>query len=677
MRYSNIEIGTPGIKRALNRYSTPSSIAEFVWNGFDAGADTVNVEFEADAFEGIQRLSVVDNGSGIPRSLLDGKFKPFLHSNKVINPDETHYGPSAKHGKNGIGRLTFFKFAGRAVWDTTYQISPGQYRRYEIEVDAQTLNSFSSRDERQVNGTTGTTVTFTKTLGLSIYQFNEVIDFLIKEFAWYLELQSPSPKSIKFNGRSLDYSKFVGERDQFTLTVNGHDFDVKYIRWQDRLNSEYSRYYFVGSDGRERAKKHTTFNNKGDDFYHSVYVQSGYFDSVQEPVILRDSDGGQDEQPTLFSITIEREETFKDLVRQLSEYLKRKRSPFLRKRAVKYVEELEAEDVFPKFGYNVWDQHRKRELSEVVREVYEADPRIFSGLNVQQKQTLLQLFSLVMDSSERDNLLNVLTQVVNLDTKERDELAKILQSTQLSNVITTIKMIEDRYTAVSELRKMVLDHTFGANERDHLQTHIERHYWLFGEQYHLVTAAEPNFEQALRRYLYILKGEDLPRKIDHPSKEREMDIFIVRWLKQTNRINNVVVELKHPNVMLGKKEYDQVKEYMDVILNQDDFNAKNMDWQFFLVGNKYNDYIEGELESAKAHGEEHLVFKRKNYKIYALTWSDVFGSFELRHQFLLDKLKIERAKLATKEASADDIIAQGHKNTAMVSNVSAPVVPID
>ena len=57
----------------------------------------------------------------------------------------------------------------------------------------------------------------------------------------------------------------------------------------------------------------------------------------------------------------------------------------------------------------------------------------------------------------------------------------------------------------SQLNKEQKKTLVKANEVDHLQTMIEKHYWLFGEEYSLVTAEEPNFEEALRRYLYILK----------------------------------------------------------------------------------------------------------------------------------------------------------------------------
>ena len=38
--------------------------------------------------------------------------------------------------------------------------------------------------------------------------------------------------------------------------------------------------------------------------------------------------------------------------------------------------------------------------------------------------------------------------------------------------------------------------------------------------------------------------------------------------------------------------------------------------------------------------------KADNYEIYALTWDDVFKSFEIRHSFILDKLKMNREEIA-------------------------------
>ncbi|HEV7903943.1 MAG TPA: hypothetical protein VGO96_08890 [Pyrinomonadaceae bacterium] len=151
----------------------------------------------------------------------------------------------------------------------------------------------------------------------------------------------------------------------------------------------------------------------------------------------------------------------------------------------------------------------------------------------------------------------------------------------------------------------------------------------------------------------------------------------LRWLPDQKQVNNIVLELKHPNVVVGKKELDQVKEYMDVILHADEFNAKNMSWEFYLIGNKYNEYIEGEIVNAKPHGQQHLVYQGKsNYRIFVLNWSEVTTNFELRHNFLLDRLKLERSKLATTEETADDILANGHRNTAASTRTKGPIVSV-
>lgn len=113
----------------------------------------------------------------------------------------------------------------------------------------------------------------------------------------------------------------------------------------------------------------------------------------------------------------------------------------------------------------------------------------------------------------------------------------------------------------SQLNKEQKKTLVKANEVDHLQTMIEKHYWLFGEEYSLVTAEEPNFEEALRRYLYILEDDEKKVEMEAKNKRKQMDIFAVKRNVNNGKIENIVVELKHTtNVKLGKKQLDQVIE---------------------------------------------------------------------------------------------------------------------
>lgn len=67
-----------------------------------------------------------------------------------------------------------------------------------------------------------------------------------------------------------------------------------------------------------------------------------------------------------------------------------------------------------------------------------------------------------------------------------------------------------------------------ANERGSVQKIVERHFWLFGEQYNLASA-DQRMQKALEQYRNILYGEeDVTAKLNSDAEnERRMDIFCV------------------------------------------------------------------------------------------------------------------------------------------------------
>ena len=256
--------------------------------------------------------------------------------------------------------------------------------------------------------------------------------------------------------------------------------------------------------------------------------------------------------------------------------------------------------------------------------------------------------------------------IVELDSSELEELAQLLKTAQLSSIIKTIKLLEDRFLVINELKDLVFNRELGADEAA-VQQFIESHYWIFGEQYHLVTAEEPKFEEALRRYIYLLRGEKAEVHIDHPDKYKEMDIFAVRRDIQNDMVEHIVVELKHPRVKLGAEHLEQVKTYMRLIMKQDVFNGSNLVWHFYLVGNSFDSSgaIENEFVNAAHHGEKHLAFKANNYKIYVKRWSEICAEFDTRHNYLYKQLQIERGRLITAHANADQIVEKVKANSAV------------
>ena len=140
MAVQKIELGSKGIKRVLSKYKPEEAIAEYVWNGYDATATRVNINIIQNSIKGIEEISISDNGYGIPFKQLDEKFKPFFESNKIIVPN-SGTNSSSYHGKNGIGRLTFFTFAGQAAWETIYEKGDKKYK-YTISIERDELNDY-------------------------------------------------------------------------------------------------------------------------------------------------------------------------------------------------------------------------------------------------------------------------------------------------------------------------------------------------------------------------------------------------------------------------------------------------------------------------------------------------------------------------------------------------------
>lgn len=230
-------------------------------------------------------------------------------------------------------------------------------------------------------------------------------------------------------------------------------------------------------------------------------------------------------------------------------------------------------------------------------------------------------------------------------------LIRIPDDENLRMVCLSKCAIMDYIEFVAELCEFVY-----ANERDHVQKIVEQHYWLFGEQYHLVTA-DKRMQKALEEYLYLLYGDKAPNPVLTPDEEelRRMDIFACA-ARNTEDANgsaiqeNLVVELKAPKVVLTKAVLRQIEDYMDYVRKQPLFNSQYRRWKFIAVCSAVDDDVKARYDSQKSKGKKGLVAEIDNYEVYALTWDDVFQSFDLRHAFLLDKLKMDKEAIAAEIA---------------------------
>jgi len=414
-----VNITSKGIQKVLKTFNEKQAVAEYIWNGFDAQASTVKIDYSFNELGRLESLEISDNGYGINFDHLKQKFDPFYESeksNQITVPKHT----SKMHGRNGVGRLTFFTFAHSATWTTSFKTHKG-YQEGQIHINTGELNGYSYDFSKAPtrHGNTGTKVSFTN-LKISKEDLElSIIPFLINEFCWFIELNKHKAYEILVNGVALDFTTNIICLEEFELTHPDTNvfFKVKYVQWQEGLHKELSKYYFL-TDGEEVYKDFTTLNKKSDDYFHSVYIESAFFRDLD----FRNLNEGQ---VAMFGPARSSPE-YRYLINKLTEYLKGKRKPFLKEYANKLVDAFEQDGIFPDYETAQEKKLRKPELIAVIKVLYETEPKLFSGLNIDQKKTLIRFLDRLLISDERKNIFGILNEVLTLEPEDSEGLADLL-----------------------------------------------------------------------------------------------------------------------------------------------------------------------------------------------------------------------------------------------------------
>ncbi|MFR0033310.1 MAG: ATP-binding protein [Clostridium sp.] len=636
----NQSIETSGI---TNDYK--EAICEYIWNGFEAHATTVSVRYSPNVAFGIDELIIKDNGDGINYDDLSETFGAFLASKKNLLSLKM----KAKANK-GKGRFSFTAFANNVEWSTIYK-DGASYKEYSIQMSNNKKEVVDCTDPQIVKKETcGTEVKFNNITSLTVENMSfEILEpFLLKEFAWFLYLFKNKNVSIVVNDKEIDYKKYINTdlSSKSLVTIEGYRFEINLVVWQEAIKEKFCCYYFDSADAL-KGRETTTFNRNTIDFNHSVFVKSEFFDDKEDVTTNQD-----DDQIGLFD-SQEEKKILKALRRSIQNFIEKTIGVYLTEKADAEVEKmLNVKKTFPQFTDDIYGQMRKKDLKKVTTEIYKLEPQIFYKLKPVQEKSLLAFLNLLLSSEERENVLGIIEQLVELSPQQRHDFSQILKKTSLENIIETIKFIEERYKVIELLKSIVYDLTQFANERDHIQKIVERQFWLFGEQYNLASA-DQRMQKALQQYTNILYGEENIKASLEPDieNERRMDIFMCNTRTVENTFEtvldeNIVVELKAPKVPLTKKVLRQIEDYMDFVRRQPQFNSEFRKWKFIAVCKEIDEYIKSQYKVFEDKGKIGLVSKSENYEVYAFTWDDIFRNFEFRHKPMLERLKYDKEMVA-------------------------------
>ena len=178
-----------------------AAISEYIWNGFEANAKKISIEYTLNEAFGVKELIIKDNGDGINYDELGETFGAFLASKK--NLLSLQIKSKANKGK---GRFSFIAFSSNAEWHTVYKDN-NVYKEYDINMSSDKKEVIDcSEPQLSDRQETGTEVKFTNinTLTAENMDFEIIEPALLKDFAWFLYLYKNKNLEIVVNDEKID-----------------------------------------------------------------------------------------------------------------------------------------------------------------------------------------------------------------------------------------------------------------------------------------------------------------------------------------------------------------------------------------------------------------------------------------------------------------------------------------
>lgn len=655
-------ISNKAIIKRFNSHKPFEVVSEYVWNGIDAKANDVNIKlyFYDDELQTVDKIDIIDNGDGIDFQNPDTNFDQWDSSLKDSFDEK---------GSQGRGRFSFHKIATQATWFTCHHDEHAIISAFSQKIPDYSITPIAASEQnsnvlKNKKGTCVSLTNITKKQAEKIPKVEQLLKEFSLEFGWKLIIDNKL--SIKVN--SIDIKPPKHRLHTFDKEIDGHNFSISLIIWDEKPNKEKSYNYYYNSEIRYVYNDLTGLNYKNG-FYLSAYITSSWFNnfntSTNRTLSLYDDNESSPNS-----------EAFKKLKSFIQNESRRLYNEFIIEQADELVEDFENKGFIPTYKHEKEEEQRLRikHTKNLIKSIHVADPYTFNGLKSNKhKKILVALLDKITVSNENDSLLEVLEGVLDLPQDKLDVLANQIKRTKLDHIISTIEVLVKRSDTIDKLQYLIEVFTKDTKETPDLQKIIENNFWLFGPQYELIGAEEDDFQKTSEGLLRAITNKDVieiedlvDSNLNVKNIRCQTDLFLARRMVSYSEeigphYRCTVIEIKRPSVALNQKHLGQIEKYAEVINKHTAFNDPNMTFDIILVGNKVSsdDYIiRQRLKDNRGKGHKGLVSGvESRIKCYVRSWAEIFNEFKITHTHLLDELKNQRIKLEspTKEELVEDL----------------------
>ncbi|RUZ98693.1 ATP-binding protein [Mesorhizobium sp. M7A.F.Ca.US.001.02.1.1] len=604
------------------------ALAEFVWNALDADATDVSIEFQQNVLGGLDAIVVRDNGEGITDARADHDFKSLGESWKR-NSSRTAKLSRAIHGKEGRGRLRFFSLSRRAEWSTVYE-DAGKRWQLSLKIDADNLRKCEKSNPAPAPEAPTGTIVVMSPLKDTFDWLNSKMAFqeFATIFAPYL-MQYPGTV-VRYNGSPVKIEELVAHSHDLppaviigpTRTIR--DVSVKIIEWATPVESR--KIYLGREDGVVLGSQAAHVTAPG--FAFSAYAYSAFFEEMMTANLLEMDDLNE---PNFARVMVHIREGLGDYFRGR-----------MAERSSGLIDQLKTAGAYPYEGEPKDEvERRERQVFDIATYAVDSYSRDFKRAETSLKKMTLTLLKEALRHNP-DALSRILKAVVGLPKNRQDEFSALLERTELGNIIAASSLIADRVAVLQMLQGIVFDpeHRLSTKERGELDVLVRDNTWLFGENFH-IALPEAGLTRVMARVSEELGTKRGGKVRTTSGKIGRIDAFLGRQIPhpQSTHREFLLVELKRPSLKIGRKELDQVEDYVNAIREQPDFLNVSTTWHFYLVSTEYEKDIEPRIrQKDRPHG---LFLEMDNATVWVKTWAEIVRDCESRLHFIQDRLKFE------------------------------------
>ena len=611
---------------SLTRASGQSAISELIWNSLDADSTQIQIDYEGDKLNRINRIKISDNGHGLEYEKAQKIFGKLGGSEKKSirkSPNGRFY-----HGKEGKGRYKSLALGDFVQFTSIYKRGE-YYRKYTITLDRNHLSYSNFSD----------LVTLPK--GDIQPGFTVTIDNVNQENAFHA-IDSKSRKNLEqkfasywinypdftilFNGKKLEFSSLIKHSDSKKEQVEEeglyYNFLIKVIEWSFDIK-----------------KKTYLCNTKGIPFQEtnlgirtslpiSIFIESDYIEKLH-----------RDNKLSLEGLDVVINSALKKSKKFARNYVRRR----LHLYSGKFISELKEKGLYPyKDQAETIVEESKRQVFDIVAlQVNEFLPEFESQDDKSKRLTL----TLIKESLENDSksLQRILTEVIELPEEKRNDLFEILDETSLSNIIDAMTEIKNRLNLINGIEQLIYNKNLNKSvkERKHLHKIVVKETWIFGDEY-MYGADDITLKNVLKAYLKDIGREDFEEVVNSENNDELRTIPDVCLWQQFSMGSagkeNLIIELKKPDKNAGFEEKGQIESYATKVSNDPRFPKDKTRWKFLLVTKNIKPELEPLLnQKNRKYGH---VSEGENFDVYILPWGHILSEARTRHEFIRDKLNL-------------------------------------